>query len=106
MARIRQSSKQTISVLLSLLENYPEWSYGYELSKQAQLKSGTLYPILMRLSDRNFLASKWKESPEKGRPPRHMYRLTASGISFAEEQIDTSSKAAKNRPLIPARSLG
>lgn len=75
------------------MESYPEWSYGYELSKQAQLKSGTLYPILMRLSDRDFLASKWEESPESGRPPRHMYRLTAAGLCFAEEQIQAFDKA-------------
>ncbi|MAM72129.1 MAG: PadR family transcriptional regulator [Gammaproteobacteria bacterium] len=93
MNRIRKSSKQTISVLKALLNDYPDWSYGYELSKQAELKSGTLYPILMRLSDRDYLDSKWEESPEAGRPPRHMYRLSTSGLRFAEEQIETSNAA-------------
>tara|TARA_R110000772_G_scaffold14417_14_gene41699 strand:+ start:2625 stop:2951 length:327 start_codon:yes stop_codon:yes gene_type:complete len=93
MKRNRTSSKQTVAVLSSLLNSYPEWGYGYELSKQAQLKSGSLYPILMRLSDRNFLESTWEDSPAAGRPPRHMYRLSASGLSFAKEQIAASGKS-------------
>jgi DNA-binding PadR family transcriptional regulator len=36
-----------------MLEQRPRaWQYGYELSQITELKSGTLYPILMRLSDR------------------------------------------------------
>lgn len=96
MIRNRKSSKQTISVLSSLLKTHPDWGYGYELSKQAQLKSGSLYPILMRLSDRKYLESKWEDSPETGRPPRHLYRLTASGLAYAEEQIEVSSETVNN----------
>lgn len=66
---------------------HPAWGHGYELAKQSGLKSGTLYPILMRLSDRDYLASQWEESPQQGRPPRHMYRLTSAGLRYAREQI-------------------
>lgn len=102
MKRNRKCSKQTISVLSSLLKAYPDWDYGYELSKQAQLKSGSLYPILMRLSDRNYLESKWEESPELGRPQRHMYRLTASGLDYAAEQIEFSNETVSNSSNLPA----
>jgi DNA-binding PadR family transcriptional regulator len=46
------------------------WHYGYELSRETGLKSGTLYPILMRLVKFSFLETKWVTT-EDGVPPRH-----------------------------------
>ena len=99
MERKRRSSKQTLSLLAILVETRRSWRYGYDLSQDTGLKSGTLYPILMRLSDRGLLESKWRESPERGRPPRHMYRLTAQGVTFAREQIADSAAAASTGRL-------
>jgi DNA-binding PadR family transcriptional regulator len=63
------------------------WQYGYELSQATGLKSGTIYPILMRLSDRDQLESKWEAAVLPGRPPRHMYRLTAAGFALAMREL-------------------
>jgi PadR family transcriptional regulator PadR len=93
MARIRRSSGQTLALLQALMDEPRKWHHGYELSKATDLLSGTLYPILMRLSDRGFLEHKWQETPEAGRPPRHVYRLTAKGIEHAREQIDLGDEA-------------
>jgi len=41
----------------------------------------------MRLADRALLESCWHETPERGRQPRHMYRLTGSGLTYARDQI-------------------
>ena len=38
----------------------------------------------MRLADRKLLETSW-ETVEPGRPPRHLYRLTAEGVRFARE---------------------
>ena len=70
-----------------------KWHHGYELSKATGLASGTLYPILMRLSDRGFLDHKWVETEEAGRPPRHVYRLTAQGVAHAKEQFELCDQA-------------
>ena len=59
------------------------WHYGYELSKDTGLSPGTLYPHLMRLSDRGLLESHWQEPERGGKPPRHVYRLTSEGPAFA-----------------------
>lgn len=75
-------SPQTLLVLDTFLEESTEWRYGYEISRATGLKSGTLYPILMRMEERRLLETKW-ESGEPGRPPRHMYRLTPEGMQFA-----------------------
>jgi len=93
MARIRRSSGQTLALLRSLMDAPRRWHHGYELSKSTGLLSGTLYPILMRLSERGFLEHKWQPSEEPGRPPRHVYRLTAQGTAHAREQFEITDEA-------------
>ena len=77
-------SPQTLEVLGAFLEAPKNWRYGYDISRDTGLKSGTLYPILMRLAQRKLLETSW-ETSEPGRPPRHLYRLTRDGMSFARE---------------------
>jgi PadR family transcriptional regulator PadR len=77
-------SPQTLLVLDAFLEESAEWKYGYEISRGTGLKSGTLYPILMRMAERRLLDTAW-ENAELGKPPRHMYRLTPEGAQFARE---------------------
>ena len=87
MTRFRRSSKQTLILLSVLLDQPRSWRHGYDLSRETNLKSGTLYPILIRLCDREMLDSKWEASEKIGPPPRHMYRLTNQGLTFAKEQL-------------------
>jgi PadR family transcriptional regulator PadR len=87
MARNRRLSRHTLALIAALTQRPRAWHYGYELSRITELKSGTLYPILMRLCDRGSLESKWQPPTEEGRPPRHMYRLTAAGVAFAREAL-------------------
>jgi DNA-binding PadR family transcriptional regulator len=86
MARRPNVSRQTQGLLAALLEATPAWRHGYELTKHTGLRSGTLYPLLMRLSDQGLLESDWQSAPQPGRPPRHVYRLTPRGIALAREQ--------------------
>jgi PadR family transcriptional regulator, regulatory protein PadR len=81
--RLRLSA-QTLQVLDAFLHNPTGWKYGYDISRNTGLKSGTLYPILMRLAERKLLETGW-ETSEAGRPPRHLYRLTSDGLRFARE---------------------
>jgi DNA-binding PadR family transcriptional regulator len=92
--RNRKSSDQTLTVLAILMERRRSWHYGYDLSSETGLKSGTLYPILMRLNDRGLLDSKWETQERGGRPPRHMYRLTAQGLAYAREHLAVSLPTA------------
>ena len=55
-----------------MLENPLTWRHGYDISKGAGLKPGTLYPLHMRRNDLGYLASKWKPPEQPGRPPRHV----------------------------------
>jgi DNA-binding PadR family transcriptional regulator len=42
-----------------------------------------VYPILIRLAERGHLATSWETDPPRGRPPRHLYRLTGEGAELA-----------------------
>jgi PadR family transcriptional regulator, regulatory protein PadR len=99
MQRNRKTSAHALLLLTAMMEQPRAWQYGYELAQETQLKSGTLYPILMRLCDRKLLESKWQPSSSQGRPPRHMYRLTASGTAFAKEQLANSNKTISREAL-------
>lgn len=80
-------SDQTTLLMKSFLAQPRDWRYGYDLSRETALKSGTLYPILMRLNKRGWLETRWTEPEAPGRPPRHMYRLTTDGLRAARETL-------------------
>jgi PadR family transcriptional regulator PadR len=96
-ARTPNISRQTSLLLATLLENPAEWRHGYGISQVAGLKSGTLYPLLMRLEEQGLLESKWQETDRPGAPARHVYRLTASGRVLARERRPTVSQRKMTR---------
>lgn len=85
MGRNRQPSKQMRALLAALSVQRLEWRHGYELMKETGLSSGTLYPLLMRMTEQGLVESEWREPAQAGRPPRHAYRLTAAGFALALE---------------------
>lgn len=101
MGRTRRASEQTLRLLAHLMEQPKRWCHGYELSQQTGLKSGTLYPILMRLSDRQLLESRWQDTPETGRPPRHLYRLTATGRQYASTELAVADEVGLTTSSAP-----
>ena len=86
MPRQPDSSPQTLRVLQIFLASPRGWRYGYDISRDTGVKSGTLYPILMRLEENRLLESSW-ETNQAGRPPRHVYRLTPTGVQSARDYV-------------------
>jgi PadR family transcriptional regulator PadR len=98
MQRIRRPSPQTVRLLRALTGAPLEWRYGYELGAQVGLRSGSLYPILVRLCDRELLEAAWEADAPPGRPPRHLYRLTSRGREYAAAY--TASPVSASRPNV------
>jgi PadR family transcriptional regulator PadR len=96
-------SAQTLSVLAALCEEPSQWRHGYALARQTELKSGTLYPILIRLADRGLVEACWQEEPAPGRPRRHLYRLTAAGLASAAGAL-ASAAGSGARPARTTRA--
>lgn len=84
---MQRLTRTTTRALLAFLDAPGSWRYGYDLMKAAGLSSGTLYPLLARLTDDGWLESRWEESEFPGRPPRQLYRLTATGRLQAREAL-------------------
>ena len=101
MPRASNISPQTLSVLELLLESPRSWHYGYALSQRTGLKSGTLYPILVRLAEQGWLDTQWSESEEPGRPPRHTYRLTAEGAKSRGSGSPNLRRRVRSRDCAP-----
>ena len=99
MSRSRRPSVQTRTVLELLSTDPDRWLHGYELSQKSGIASGTLYPLLMRLADRGYLESEWQQAVAAGRPPRHLYRLTAAGQEYAAQAAATQPTRAAFRPV-------
>ena len=83
MPRTANISPQTRAVLGALSTQPQAWRYGYDLARETGLKSGTLYPLLIRLADQGFLEAEWRQPLQPGRPPRHAYRLTEQGLALS-----------------------
>ena len=76
-------SAQTLAVLAELCATPSQWRHGYGLARVTGLKSGTLYPVLLRLADRGLVEACWEDEQPSGRPRRHLYRITADGLAVA-----------------------
>ena len=98
MARNRRPSKQMLALLEALSMHAPNWCHGYDLMKQAGLLSGTLYPLLMRMTDQGLVEAEWREPARPGRPARHVYRLTADGLALARS-LEPSASPLRTDPF-------
>jgi PadR family transcriptional regulator PadR len=80
---------QTIQVLGAMVSCLSEEVSGAEIGRVTKLKSGTLYPILLRLEQAKWLESRWEadDPRELGRPRRRLYRLTGLGAKKANKAL-------------------
>jgi PadR family transcriptional regulator PadR len=105
MARRVKLSAQTLAVLQALAAEPSSWRHGYDLARETGLKSGSLYPILVRLADRKLVEARWEEDQPPGRPRRHLYRLTTDGLAAALAAL-TAAPGANPAPVrAPVRRL-
>ncbi|HXH48722.1 MAG TPA: helix-turn-helix transcriptional regulator [Terriglobia bacterium] len=81
---------QTLKVLGALVSRPGCGISGAEIGRTAKLRSGTLYPTLLRLERAGWLESRWEDANphDLGRPRRRYYRLTALGARNARLAFD------------------
>jgi len=82
---IPRMTTQTLRVLGAFTTSELGELSGAEIAKRTGLQSGTLYPILARLEQAEWLESKWEagDPSELGRPRRRLYTLTGFGAKSA-----------------------
>ncbi len=96
MPRKPNSSRQTRAVLAELSARPQAWRHGYDICQATRLRSGTVYPLLIRLHDQGLLEAEWQPPEDPGRPPRHVYRLTAAGLKAAADADAATAKATRS----------
>jgi PadR family transcriptional regulator, regulatory protein PadR len=104
MARSRRPSPQTVAVLDALAAKASEWSHGYDLCRALGMKAGTVYPILIRLAERGLVETAWEQEVPQGRPPRHLYRLSAAGAEQVRELCRAGTQQASRRSRVAGRA--
>ena len=118
--KLRRISNETAAALkLFLADPKREW-FGLDIVKEAEIQSGSLYPILHRLEDRSILSSSWEPQSvavANKRRPRCLDRLDPRGLDLARlllqewEEAKAGApamiKAPKGQPIwTPSPSLG
>jgi PadR family transcriptional regulator PadR len=93
----------TQRVLQALLDDPGRELYGVEIGNAADLRSGTVHPILARLEGVGWLTSRWEDidASAEGRPARRYYALTAEGVQAARAALARAYRAAPTRRLRP-----
>ena len=76
-------------VLAVLLAAPQDDHYGHTLMRASTLSSGTLYPILARLTEAGWVSKRWEnvDPAIEARPARACYRLTADGLVAARQRL-------------------
>jgi PadR family transcriptional regulator PadR len=93
-----------MQVIRALGADPARWRHGYDLGTETGLKAGSLYPILVRLADRGLLEAAWEDPAPRGRPARHLYRLTPDGRELAATAAPAPAPVPAPAPA--ARSRG
>lgn len=90
-------------VLEAMLADPQQELYGVEIGEKAELRSGTVHPILARLEGVGWLESRWEDIDPRaeGRPPRRYYRLTAEGARAAQAALARAHRPSLVRRLRP-----
>jgi len=96
-------TSQMLRLLRVLVDDPLTPRYGLELSREAGLKSGTIYPSLTRLETARWVESEWEDIDPSvaGRPRRRLYRLTAAGEQAARAALDHERAMLSPRPSPP-----
>lgn len=95
-------------VLRAMLTEPTREMYGLQISRAAELPSGTIHPILARLEACGWLQSRWEDidPAQEGRPRRRYYHLSPDGVEHARNalaRVRRSRAAPANLRITPAR---
>jgi len=102
-ARIRLT-KPTLAVLDVLLAADPDDPvWGFRICAEADLGSGTVYPILERLERIGWVIPAWEEPPPPDRPRRRFYAL--SGAGRQEITAALAARSESRRRWLPGTAL-
>jgi PadR family transcriptional regulator len=106
MSGVERITGPLLDVLEALLEAYQQnvELHGWGLMRTTKRPGPTIYRVLDRLEDAEWVTARWEDSnPDLSKPRRRFYRLTPTGLA----QARTILAERRPAPLSPAaRPLG
>jgi PadR family transcriptional regulator, regulatory protein PadR len=73
--------------------------HGWALTKATKRPGPTVYGVLDRLEDAEWIVGRWEEHhPEQNKPRRRFYRLTPTGVTAARNLLAAGRPQALRRP--------
>ncbi|MEE4546356.1 helix-turn-helix transcriptional regulator [Streptomyces sp. V4-01] len=101
--RLSKPMIAVLQVLLTVTSDHPAW--GLSICMDADLGSGTVYPVLDRLIERGWVTRRSETTPHPGRPARQYYELTGTGRAHAQAQAAPRARAERRSPFFARRPV-
>lgn len=95
-------TRARLAIASELIQGANRTHWGYELSRNAGVGAGSMYPFLAELLEAGHLTDGWEDPTPAGRPPRRYYELTESGERFLRDFVATSPGRARRSHHMPA----
>jgi PadR family transcriptional regulator PadR len=100
-------TKPTLAVLGVLMAAAPdEHVWGFRLCEEADLGSGTVYPLLERLERGGIVRSFWEDPAPPDRPKRRFYEMTSNGRREVAAAVAARNAARRRWLPNPAQPGG
>uniref|UniRef100_UPI003F495DF8 PadR family transcriptional regulator n=1 Tax=Nonomuraea sp. CA-252377 TaxID=3240003 RepID=UPI003F495DF8 len=95
--RLTTPVRLVLDALLAAPPEDPLW--GYRICAETDLGPGTVYPILERLEQADWISGHWEPDAPQARPARRLYSISATGRQlYAEARARTGRRGALTRP--------
>lgn len=88
-------TRARLAIAIELLQGAHRTHWGYELSRNAGVGAGSMYPFLADLLEAGHLRDGWEDAAPAGRPPRRYYELTETGERFLRDFVASSPGRAR-----------
>src|SRR5262250_2288515 len=97
MLPLMRITRPTVEVLAALVEaaSVDAELHGWAIMKAVGRSGPTVYGVLDRLEDHQWVEARWEEEPEPGRPRRRYYRLTADSLPAARTLVSAQLNPAR-----------
>jgi PadR family transcriptional regulator PadR len=103
--RVTNPLLDVLEVLLEAFDNDRQELHGWAIMKAAARSGPTVYGVLDRLEDADWITGRWEDHhPQPNKPRRRFYRLTPTGVVSASRLLTARRPAPRQyspRPTEP-----
>lgn len=103
-ARVTNPLLDVLTVLLEAFDNNSQELHGWAIMKATGRSGPTVYGVLDRLEDADWIAGRWEDhNPQPNKPRRRFYRLTPDGVVSASRLLSARRSAVSTNTARRAR---